>query len=209
MNRYEEFYEKLTSRNTKCLNKNLKDKVVGIAGCGGLGSNVAQMLIRAGVEKIIIADFDDVSVANLNRQFYFYDDIGTPKVDALEKHLKSINPFAAVIKHTEKVTRDNIFKLYKEADIIVEAFDSTACKAMIIKCFMENKTDKYLISASGMGGIESANLIITEKFSENVFLCGDFINDLAPGVLSSRVTIAAAHQAHMVLRLISGFHEVE
>ena len=49
----------------------LRNKSVGIAGCGGLGSNCAVALARIGVGRLVIADFDDVSAGNLNRQYYF------------------------------------------------------------------------------------------------------------------------------------------
>ena len=62
-------------QNFKKIKENLKTKIVGIAGAGGLGSNCAASLARTGVGKLIIADFDVVSEANLNRQFYFYDQI--------------------------------------------------------------------------------------------------------------------------------------
>ena len=70
----------------------LKDYTVGIAGAGGLGSNVAMALTRTGVGNLIIADFDRVSESNLNRQFYFKHQVGFKKVDVLKTNLLSINP---------------------------------------------------------------------------------------------------------------------
>jgi len=57
----------------------LRTSVVGIAGAGGLGSNAAAALARAGVGRLIIADFDIVESTDLNRQYYFFDQIGQPR----------------------------------------------------------------------------------------------------------------------------------
>ena len=70
----------------------LENAKVGIAGAGGLGSNCAMHLVRAGVKKLVIADFDVVSESNLNRQFFFRDQLGRKKVDALAENLRRIEP---------------------------------------------------------------------------------------------------------------------
>ncbi len=198
------FLEELMSRNYKPLNEVLPKVTIGIAGCGGLGSNIAHMLVRTGIGKIIIADFDNVTMSNLNRQFFFTEDIDKPKVDALEYKLKKINPFLEVVKHYTKITEDNIFTIFKQTSIIVEAFDKVSEKTMLLNTFLEkNNRKRFLVSASGMGGIESSNLIETKKLGNNVFLCGDFSNDSSCGLMAPRVHLVAAHQANMVLRIIA------
>ncbi len=200
----DEFYRELMSRNYKPLDKILSKTTVGIAGCGGLGSNIAHMLTRSGIGKLIIADFDTVVMSNLNRQFFFVEDLGKNKVNALEKNLKKVNPYIQIEKHNTKITSDNLFNIFQDTSIIVEAFDQVSQKAMILDSFLErDEKDKFLISASGMGGIESSNLIQTKKFGNNVYLCGDFSNDFSLGLMASRVNIVAAHQANMVLRIIA------
>ena len=69
---------------------------------------------------------------------------------------------------------------------------------------------KYIVAASGMAGLHSANLIKTRKVSKRFYLCGDEISDVKDGIglVSSRVMLCAAHQAHMVLRLIANEFEV-
>ena len=68
----------------------LRDSIIGIAGAGGLGSNVAISLSRAGIGKLIISDFDIIEPSNLNRQQYFIEQIGKPKVIALKENLMRI-----------------------------------------------------------------------------------------------------------------------
>ncbi|MBQ8126560.1 MAG: ThiF family adenylyltransferase, partial [Kiritimatiellae bacterium] len=81
---------------------------VGIAGAGGLGSNCAQHLVRAGVRKFVIADFDTVAESNLNRQFFFRDQIGRKKVDALAENLRRIEPDLELDCRDVKLTPENI-----------------------------------------------------------------------------------------------------
>ena len=66
----------------------LENAKVGIAGAGGLGSNVAMLLVRAGMKKLVIADFDIVNESNLNRQFFFRHQLGEKKIDALAARLE-------------------------------------------------------------------------------------------------------------------------
>lgn len=198
------FIKELMSRNYKPLDKVLSNTAVGIAGCGGLGSNIAHMLTRSGIGKLVIADFDTVVTSNLNRQFFFVDDLGRNKVDALEENLKKINPYIQVEKYNTKITSDNLFNIFKNTSIIAEAFDQVSQKTMILNSFLERKEKgQFLVLASGMGGIESSNLIKTKKFGNNVYLCGDFSHDFSLGLMAARVNIVAAHQANTVLRIIA------
>jgi len=105
------------------IQEKLKRKTVGIAGAGGLGSNCAVALARVGIGKLIIADFDVVSLSNLNRQYYFYDQIGKKKTTSLKENILRINPSCNVVAYDVFVDKTNISELFHECDIIVEAFD--------------------------------------------------------------------------------------
>ncbi|MCF8367294.1 MAG: sulfur carrier protein ThiS adenylyltransferase ThiF, partial [Bacteroidales bacterium] len=115
----------------------LKAKTVGLAGCGGLGSNCAAALVRAGVGKILLADFDFVDASNLTRQYYFYDQIGQKKVFALADNLHYINPFAEIKPYDLKLGPDEIVKIFQDCDVIIEAFDLAEMKQMIIETCSE------------------------------------------------------------------------
>jgi len=197
-------YEQLTARNAHQLKGKLEIAVIGIAGCGGLGSNVAIALTRIGVGKLILVDFDVVDPTNLNRQQYFINDIGKRKVDALEEKLKMINPFLQIEKHHEKLNGINVKIIFKEAQIIVEAFDKVSEKAMLVKAFAGNLfKGKYLVTASGLAGYSAANTIKTKKLSKNIFVCGDNKTDfIIEGVMAPRVMIAAGHQANKAVEII-------
>ena len=199
-------YDKLTARNSAEIRDKIKQAVIGIAGCGGLGSNAAIALARIGVKKLVIADFDKVEHSNLNRQQFFVSDIGKNKTDALSSFIHNVNPFVNVEKHLIKLTLKNIFDIYNECPIIIEAFDKVSEKSMIVKAFGDKRfQNKYLVTASGLAGYSSSNLIKTKQLSRNIFLCGDNKNEgnEKNGLMAPRVIIAAGHQANLTVELIS------
>ncbi len=95
----------------------LADAVVGIAGAGGLGSNAAMLLSRVGVGSLIVADFDQVEETNLNRQFYFRNQIGVPKVVALGDNLRAIDPGLRYVSHEERLEAGNVAPIFAQAEI--------------------------------------------------------------------------------------------
>jgi sulfur carrier protein ThiS adenylyltransferase len=187
----------------KNIENRLKKACVGIAGAGGLGSNAAIALIRAGVQNIVIADYDKVEESNLNRQYFFADQVGMPKVEALKTNALRINPNCNITTHYLKVTPDNIVALFSGCDVIVEAFDKADQKIMLIEVLMDQLPDVPLVVGSGMGGW-GKSVDIQCKQLGNVVLCGDFETeaDEAHPPLAPRVGIVANMQANEVLRLL-------
>ena len=197
--------EDLFERNVKGISEKLKKAKVCILGLGGLGSNVAVLLARAGLGSLKLVDFDIVEASNLNRQQYRISHIGMKKTEAIKTIIKEINPFVEVETLDIKVNRENILSVVGDVEIVVEAFDVAETKAMAIEELLING-DKILVSASGMAGLGSANEIITRKVRDNFYLIGDNYSDYEEysGIMSTRVMICAAHQANVVLRLILG-----
>ena len=183
---------------------------VAVCGLGGLGSNVAVSLARAGVGRLILIDFDKVDVSNLHRQQYKAAQVGMHKTEALAANLQEIAPYIAVETYTERISEDNFYSLLKEAGVICEAFDNAQAKAMLVNGVMERMPEKYLVAASGMAGFGSANAIRTRRVTERFYLCGDGVSDVADdiGLISSRVMLCAAHEAHVILRILAGKYEV-
>ena len=206
----DEWIKALNDRHGEDLQNKISSTTVGICGLGGLGSNIAIALARAGVGKLILIDFDKVDITNLHRQQYMSSQVGMYKTEALRDNLAEINPYLETEIQTVCVTEENVKELLKECDIICEAFDNAECKAMLTNFVLEEMPDKYLVAASGMAGMGSANSIHTRKVTKRFYLCGDEISDVKDGIglVSSRVMLCAAHQAHMVLRLIANEFEV-
>lgn len=193
-------------QNPPGLIQKIEKRRVGIAGCGGLGSNIAMMLVRAGMKNLVIVDFDTVEVSNLNRQFYFLKDVGKLKTEAITENLQQINPAINIHTITKKLDKSNILKYFIDCDVIVEAFDSVEAKTMIAQQFQKNEfSEKFLVAASGLAGTPSANFISTKRISNNIYICGDFYSESnsSSGLLSTRVMVTAAHQANMVIRILS------
>ena len=202
----EEFRAALAARHGEELQRKFDAASVAICGLGGLGSNVAVSLVRAGVGRLCIIDFDTVDTSNLNRQQYFPDQLGRPKAEALRENLLRIAPYCQIEAHALRLTDENIPELLAPYPIICEAFDRADQKAMLVNRVLEAMPGKYLVAASGMAGVSSANEIRTRRVSKRFWLCGDGHSDVAEGLplISARVAACAAHEAHMILRIIAG-----
>jgi len=172
---------------------------IGIAGAGGIGSNLAVVLARSGFVRFEIVDFDVVEAGNLHRQYYFLEDIGRSKVEALAKHLRAINPDVEVQTHQVQLTSENITDYFQSADCLCEAFDQASAKQMFLEAFMASP--KLKVMASGMAGIENKTLVAIRKIKDNLYIIGDGVTpvDSANPAYAPRVTACAALMASVVL----------
>ena len=206
----DEYEALLSARDSPGVYAKMKRARVGIAGLGGLGSNISVMLARAGVGYLKLVDRDVVDITNLNRQDYRRDDIGRRKTDAIADRIASITPFVETEKVFATVTQDNATCIFGDCDIVVEAFDGAENKAMLITTIL-SETDKWVVSGNGMAGFGPSNTIVTSSPMRHLVMCGDCETSAGPGcgLMSPRVTVAAAHQANAVMRLILGKNPVE
>lgn len=206
----EEMYRALEERHGAELQNKLTAASVAVCGLGGLGSNIAIALARAGVGRLHIIDFDRVDISNLNRQQYYPEQLGLYKAEALYDTLSRIAPYCGIRRESVKLTEENIPELLADADIICEAFDAADQKAMLVNTVLEKMPEKYLVSGSGMAGIAPSNTISTRRVTKRFYLCGDGISDVADGMglVASRVLVCAGHQAHAVIRIIAEEYDV-
>ena len=205
-----EWIAALEERHGKELQEKFSSAAVAVCGLGGLGSNIAIALARAGIGRLILIDFDRVDITNLHRQQYKANQIGKYKADALVENLIEIAPYIKADVFTERITEDNFAELLKDADIICEAFDDAQSKAMLVNGVLEKLPHRYLIAASGMAGMGTPNAIRTRKITKCFYLCGDGESDTADtiGLVAPRVMLCAAHQAHTVLRILAGEFDI-
>lgn len=206
----EEMHLALEKRHGKELQARFDAGCVAVCGLGGLGSNIAIWLARAGVGRLHLIDFDRVDLSNLNRQQYRIGQIGMYKTEAMQEILKDIAPYCEVRTDTVRLTEENLESLLKEDDILCEAFDDPEAKAMMVSEGSVIFPEKPIVAASGMAGLGSPNTIVTKKRLRNLYLCGDEYSEVSEevGLISARVAICAAHQATMILRLLAGEKEV-
>ena len=181
----------------------LESARVGIAGAGGLGSNCAMHLVRAGVQHITVVDFDVVNESNLNRQFFFRDQLGQKKVEALKENLLRIDPDADIRAVDMRLDASSAREVFADCDIVVEAFDVVDAKVMLVSSFASS--GKKLVTASGLAGWGRSNAMKVRKMG-NIVAIGD--GETAVGAnaapVSPRVGIAAAMEANAVVSLLLG-----
>ena len=179
--------------------KKIQSVRVGIAGLGGLGSNCACNLVRSGFRKFVLGDFDKVELSNLNRQFYFLDQVGSLKTKALKENLLRINPDLEIAHFEEKIEVFNALALFSECDSVVEAFDKAEYKKMLVEVFFNS--EKLLVSASGLAGWGNSDSLRTKRLKDNFYLIGDNHSAVVPGKppCAPRVAIAAGKEADVIL----------
>lgn len=184
--------------------KILEHARIGVAGLGGLGSNVLCHLVRAGVRRFTAADFDVVAASNLNRQFFFADQVGRKKTAALAENLRRIDPELELDFRDLKLTGENIQELFADCDVVVEAFDKADAKTMLIGALANSGIP--VVAASGLAGFGKSNDIRVRKAGKKLYLIGDLVSgisaELAPA--SPRVGIAAAMEANTVVAILLG-----
>ncbi len=179
----------------------IADARIGIAGCGGLGSNIAHMLIRTGFTSMTLVDYDVVEAFNLNRQFFFSNQIGTPKALALKHNLQAINPNAQINISFDKVGKSNIRSLFSGHNIVIEALDNVEGKVVMASQFKRSR--KLFICFSGIAGygMDGVDGIRIRRIGRNAFVIGDGetgVDEQHPP-MSARVNIAAAKCVEVIL----------
>lgn len=199
MNEYEKSL--LTFFSTDQLSK-IQKVHIGIAGAGGLGSNCAWNLARCGFKHFTIYDFDIVQLSNLNRQFYFLEQIGMPKVEALKENLLKINPDISLFLHHKRIDSSNVKKVFENCDAVVEAFDQAAEKKMLAEEYAYS--GKLFVSASGLAGWGNSDRIVVKKIHETFYIAGDGKTAVSKNCppCSPIVNIAAAKEADVILNWV-------
>ena len=182
----------------------LRSVKIGIAGAGGVGSNCAHFLVRCGFRRFILVDGDTVDSSNLNRQFFFEDQVGKSKVLMLKENLLKIDPKLDIETVEAMVDKTSVTATFEHADVIVEAFDRVECKTMLVESFMNS--GKLLVSASGIGCWGHPDRIRVKRVKPGFFMVGDFVSgiDETTPPLAPKVVMVAAKQADVVLQMVLG-----
>ncbi len=174
---------------------------IGIAGIGGIGSNVARHLAQAKVPQLKIVDFDKVEAGNLNRQFYRQTQVGEAKTSCLKKNLKDIFPQMIIETVLKKIAHGDTLSLFSDCDIVIEGFDNKASKKMLIEEL--GSTRKLIVSASGIAGRAMDSVCVRQM--GNCHIVGDFVSDQADHELfPPKIAMVAAMMAGIVLRQVKG-----
>jgi len=201
-----ELHDALAAKHGEALQAKLEAARVAVCGVGGLGSNIAIALARAGVGRLHLIDFDRVEITNLNRQQYRVSQLGMFKTEAMRENLAEIAPYCDVSIDTMRLTAENIPEKLSGFPIICEAFDKAEAKATLLDAVAEHFPDAWIVSGTGMAGLESANHIRTRRLGRRLVLCGDGVSGVENGaaLVGARVLVCAAHQATAIIRIIAG-----
>ncbi|NLZ17719.1 MAG: sulfur carrier protein ThiS adenylyltransferase ThiF [Desulfobulbaceae bacterium] len=176
---------------------------VGFAGVGGIGSNVAWMLVRSGLQELVLVDFDRVEAGNLNRQFYFADQVGQFKVEALAHNLSRIKPQLAIRIEKERLHSGNSALLFSDCDVVVEGLDGREDKKMLLESLNHGQ---QVISACGIAGAALDGILV--RRIGHCQVVGDFSSDCAHAPLfAHKVSAVAAHMAALVMKEAGKRHE--
>ncbi len=199
----ERYLQEMYARNPPGTTELLRDKTVGIAGLGGLGSTVAVSLLRAGVQKFILADHDRVELSNLNRQYYFHHQVEMEKTAALRQNMLAINPFVQITTHTTRITPENLGHIFADANLLIEALDGAATKQMVALGWSQIYPDRFLIMGSGISGYGMNNRLST-SIHGRIVICGDQTTEetAANGLTATRVGLVAQMQANAALEIL-------
>lgn len=202
----EELEALLVARHGPGVHEKLRQAHVGVAGCGGLGSTLAVALARSGIGALTLLDFDIVEPSNLNRQQFFVDQIGQTKVDALTANLSRINPYVEITRHHLRFAKADVVRLFETCNVVAECFDNPAAKAELSIGMRQLLPGIPLVAVSGIAGYGPASAIRSRRVFDNHFLIGDGVTAAEPGrgLLAPKVTVAAGHQANVVVRLLLG-----
>lgn len=187
------------------ISKNLLNSSVGIAGLGGLGSNAAISLVRAGMGRLVLIDFDIVEECNLNRQYYFRDQIGKLKTEAMKENIQRINPSINLETKNLKLKRGEMDRPFLNVDVIVEALDNAKIKTDFIEEIMQKLPKKPLVACSGVAGYGNSDRIKTKRIG-NLYLCQDekAQSSEIDVLMSPRVCLMANWEANLVLEILLG-----
>ncbi len=183
--------------------KNLQKYSVGIAGLGGLGSNAAISLARAGIGKLVLIDYDAIEKTNLNRQYYFLNQIGQNKTDALKENIKKINPKIEIEKYTEKLSKNKMSQHFTKVDLIIEALDDAETKTLFIEEIQQRLPNTPIIAASGVTGYGNNQRITTKKLGDLYIIYDQEAKSTDEDILTApRIALIANMQANLAVEIL-------
>jgi sulfur carrier protein ThiS adenylyltransferase len=192
------FHENLIKKIGRDGFNRLQKTKIGIAGVGGLGSNCAANLVRVGFRRIKLVDFDFVEAGNIDRQFYFADQVGIYKVEALRQNLLRIVADLELDIEVRRIEKNLAGKLFSDCAVVAECLDSAECKSSLVSELLSQ--NKFIVAASGLGGYGSSDEIQAHSIKKNLVIIGDLKSDIiSKPALSPRVNIVASKQADVIL----------
>jgi len=178
---------------------------VGIAGAGGIGSNAAMLLARAGLGRMVVVDHDEVALPNLNRQAYFLFQCGRLKVDALAENISRTGAGTVFTGLPIRLSPGGFCAPFEDCDLLIEALDLAETKVMAIEEWALGMPGVPVIAVSGIAGTGASGTIRLERRG-SISLVGDQTSGLHLGTLSTKVSLAASMVADEAVSILLERH---
>ena len=188
--------------------KILSAKVL-VVGVGGLGCPAAENLVRAGIGTIGLIDNDTINLSNIHRQSLFNSkDIKKSKVSVAAKKLKEINPFTKIKTYKTRLTKNNIIKVIKNYEIIIDGSDNFKTKFLINDYCIKLKKKLIIGAISKFDGhvftfdFKDKKTASLKNFYQENKIADDNLNCEFDGVLGTTASIVGTTQANEALKMI-------
>lgn len=217
-----ETYWEILDRQKEILNKKeqlkLKNSQITVIGCGGIGGASIEMLARMGIGNLRIVDKDVFDTSNINRQLMSnFDSVGRPKTEVTKEKVQSINPFIKVKTINEELDQNNVSRIIKGSDIVLDALDNLLSRIFVSRC--ASKLDIPFIHGAIHGTMGQLS-VFTRKTpsyeksfqlpSEGKSLTDDVISEIiklnrgVPPVIGPVPNIVGCIQAFEAVKIITG-----
>ncbi len=184
----------------------LRGKTVLVAGCGGLGGYLIEMLLRIGVGEIRAADGDRFEASNLNRQLLSLPEfLGRPKAEVAAERAAAVNPDVRFMAVPEFVTEANVRQLIRGCDAVLDALDNISSRHILSKACAEAKVPMIHGAICGWSA-QAAIVMPGDNLMEQIYPEDAVLSDKAS--LSFTPPFCAALQTALCVRLLTG-REVE
>ena len=178
---------------------------VAVVGAGALGSVVAMYLAGAGVGSLRIADFDSISLSNLQRQIFFAEcEVGRPKCEVLCNKVMSLNSNTRVSPFPYAVTPDNVADFIAGCDVVAVATDNLPSKAMVVDAAIRSSIPVVVGGVREFQGQISLFTPDSALSFSDIFPSDPAVRLSPPGVFGPVPGIVGAMQAAEILKLLAG-----
>ena len=206
----ERFSRQLVLKNigAKGQKKILSSKIL-VVGIGGLGCPAAENLVRAGIGTIGLIDNDIVNLSNIHRQSLFNSqDVKKLKVNVAAKKLKEINPFTKIKTYKSRLDKNNIKKIIKNYELVIDGSDNFKTKFLVNDYCMKYKKKLITGAISKFDGhiftfdFRDKKTASLKNFYQEKEISDDILNCEFDGVIGTTASIVGATQANEALKMI-------
>lgn len=184
----------------------LRQKKVFVAGCGGLGGHIIDMLLRIGVGSIAAADGDVFEASNLNRQLLSSTAVlGVSKAETAKAHAFAVNPDVDFTAYNEFITEDNVSDMLRGCDAVVDALDNIPARRLL-KAACDAQGIPYIYGAITGWTAQAAVSVPGDGFLDTLYPADASVKSKSS--LSFTPALCAAIQVSLCVKLLCG-REIE